>query len=89
MRNLKESYHSVVHITLNAFLQNSKNKTRLISLIKEVLLGRKSGILKLLKNQRICISTYKVCEYLDQHVIIKSHSGDDDLNVLLTSLITD
>ena len=76
-----------------------------------------------LKSQRICISTYKVCEpvnvascmeipelsndqeevdkkvclhalsslraYPDQHVIIKSHSDDVDINVLLTSLITD
>ena len=60
-----QSSKSKVHTTLNAFLQNSENKTGLISLIKEVLLRRKSDILKLLKSQRICISTYKVCELVN------------------------
>ena len=107
----------------NAFLCNSENKARLISLIREILMKRRVEILWSLKCQAICISTYNLCELLDdpnciefpelssdkeeadtkvclhtiialnedpnKHVIIRSHSGDADINVLLTSLIID
>ena len=107
----------------NAFLCNSENKTRLISLIREVLMKRRVEILRSLKCQAICISMYNLCELLDgtncierpelstdqleadtnvclhavnalnedpnKNVIIRSHSGDVDINVLLTSLIID
>ena len=84
---------------------------------------RRVEILRSLKCQAICISTYNLCELLDdancielpelsrdqeeadtkvrlhaisalnedlnKNVIIRSHSGDVDINVLLTSLIID
>ena len=107
----------------NAFLRNSENKVRLISLIREALMRRRSEILQFLKTQCICISTYQLCELLDEmninempelssdqeeadtniclhdlnalkedpekHIIVRSHSGDVDVNILLTSLIID
>ena len=39
-----------------------------MSLIKGVLLRRKSDILKLLKGQCICISAYKVCHLVDDAI---------------------
>ena len=84
---------------------------------------RRVEILRSLKCQAICISTYNMCDLLDdinciellelssdqeeantkvclhainvlnedpnKNVIIRSHSGDVDINVLLTSLIID
>ena len=118
-----QSSKSKVPRQFHSFLQNSENKTRLISLIKEVVKRRKSEILKLLKSHCIYFSSYKLCEVIDEnnckviselssdqeeadtkvclhamaalrtypnkHVIIRSHSGDVDINILLTSLITD
>ena len=114
---------SKVSINFNAFLCNSENKTRLISSIRDVLMRRRVEILWSLKCQAICISTYKLCELLDdtdwierpelssdqenvdtkvclhainalnedpnKNVIIRSHSGNVDINVLVTSLIID
>ena len=114
---------SKVPRNFNAFLCNSENKTRLISLIREVLMKRRVEILRSLKCQAICISMYNFCELLDdtncielpelsnhqeeadtkvclhainalnedpnKNVIIRSHSGDFDINILLTSLIID
>ena len=71
-----QSSKSKVHRTLNAFLQNSENKTRLISLIKEVLLRRRSDILKLLRSLQLQISkTSHMCTYLISHIsyLTKSH----------------
>ena len=114
---------SKVPRNFNAFLCNSENETRLISLIREVLMKRRVEILRSLKCQAICISTYNLCELPDdtkcielpelssdqeeadtkvclhainvlnedpnKSVIIRSHSGGVDINVLLTSLIID
>ena len=41
-------------------------------------------------DKKVCLySVNSLRAYPDQHVITKSHSGDVDINVLLTSLITD
>ena len=64
-KGIIQSMKSKVPRNFNAFLCNSENETRLISLIREVLMKRRVEILRSLKCQAICISTYNLCELPD------------------------
>ena len=78
-------------MTLPSGTNVSENTLGFKGLIKEVLLRRRSNILKLLKGQRICISTYNVCHLADDAscMEITELSNDKeelDKNVCLNAL---
>ena len=118
-----QSAQSKIPRNFSEFLKNGENKTRLIELIKDVLIANKEDVLRNLSCQSIFFSMDKICYHItastveiddelssnqeeadtklllhykhafdssgDKSVIVRSPSGDVDINILFLSLFTE
>ena len=115
-----QSSHSKIPRNFSEFLKNGENKTRLIEIVKDELVAKKTTVLQELKCRRINFSMDGICygitkdsvEVIDElssnqeeadtklllhakhaketdqnrSVLVRSPSGDVDINVLFTSM---